>query len=90
MDVIRLGNGFENIGRRRGYHKSNWRNKSGFLLRIWAILLFNSPSSRKASLNEWGQALESCSTTQLRVITNIAKATKIALEKYQENHDGRL
>lgn len=48
-------------------------------------LLFEGISARKASFNELAVLLENCSTRQLHIITDVAKSTKIALEKYQEN-----
>lgn len=47
-------------------------------------LLCKKPSERKTSFNELTELLENCSTQQIRVITNVAKATKVALEKYSE------
>lgn len=46
-------------------------------------LLSESLSSRKTALNQLEDILENCSTTQIRIITDIAKSTKIALEKYK-------
>lgn len=48
-------------------------------------LLFDSLSDRKASFNELADLLENCSTAQIRIITDIAKSAKIALEKYTED-----
>jgi transcriptional regulator with XRE-family HTH domain len=53
-------------------------------------LLFEHPSTRKTSLNELEDILETCSTTQLRIITDIARAAKIALEKYTESKEHAL
>ena len=47
-------------------------------------LLCEKISVRKTSFNELTELLENCSTPQLRVITDVAKATKAALEKYSE------
>jgi hypothetical protein len=33
------------------------------------------------------EMLESCSPTHIRIITDVAKSTKIALEKYQEDKE---
>ena len=48
-------------------------------------LLSETLSERKASLNELMELLEGCSAQQIRVITDIAKTTKISLEKYMDN-----
>lgn len=45
-------------------------------------LLCESLSERKTSLNELADVLDSCTTLQIRIITDVAKATKIALDKY--------
>ncbi|HIZ56647.1 MAG TPA: helix-turn-helix domain-containing protein [Firmicutes bacterium] len=45
-------------------------------------LLCEKPLERKVSLNELTELLESCSTQQLRIITDVAKAIKISLEKH--------
>ena len=45
-------------------------------------LLSETLSERKASLDELMELLEGCSAQQIRVITDIAKATKISLEKH--------
>ncbi len=47
-------------------------------------LLYDTPSSRNASFNELASTLEGCSTRELRIITDIAKSTKTALEKHGE------
>lgn len=39
---------------------------------------------RKISLHELSEILDSCTAHQLRAITDIAKAAKIALDKYME------
>lgn len=53
-------------------------------------LLFERLSTRKTSLNELEEVLEKCSTRQIRIITDIAKSTKIALEKYTESKGDKL
>ena len=53
-------------------------------------LLFERLSTRKTSLNELEEVLENCSTRQIRIITDIAKSTKIALEKYTESKGDKL
>ncbi len=45
-------------------------------------LLSDAPSGRSNSLDELSETLDSCSTQQVRMITDIVKATKIALDKY--------
>ena len=47
-------------------------------------LLYDFLSDRKASFNELAEALENCTPQQTRVIIDVARATKIALEKYAE------
>ena len=47
-------------------------------------LLFDSPPDRRTLFDELSKILESCTTMQIRVITDIAKATKTALEKYAD------
>ena len=50
-------------------------------------LLFDSPSIRETLYSELEDVLESCSTMQIRIITDIAKSAKIALEKYKDSSD---
>lgn len=47
-------------------------------------LLFDRPSYRKASFNEFANILDNCSETQIRIITDIAKSAKTALKKHTE------
>lgn len=47
-------------------------------------LLGEGPPERQYSTNELSALLESCSLRQLRIITDIAKATKSALEMYED------
>ena len=47
-------------------------------------LLFDFLSDPKVSFHELAEALENCTPQQIRVILDVAKATKIALEKYTE------
>ena len=53
-------------------------------------LLFDSPSMREKSYSELEDVLENCSTMQIRIITDIAKSAKIALEKYKDSSDNVL
>ena len=48
-------------------------------------LLSETLSERKSSLDELMELLEGCSAQQIRVITDVAKATKISLEKYMDH-----
>ncbi len=45
-------------------------------------LLCENQLERQISLNQLSEILESCSTQQIRIIADIAKATKTSLEKY--------
>ena len=45
-------------------------------------LLCEKSPERKTSMNELSEILECCTTQQIRIITDIVKATKITLEKY--------
>lgn len=45
-------------------------------------LLGESPSQRGPALNELAQLLDSCTAQQLRIIADVARATKVALEKH--------
>ncbi len=45
-------------------------------------LLSDSHSRRRAAYEELNEILDSCSSKQLRIITDIAKAAKIALDKH--------
>ena len=45
-------------------------------------LLCENSSERTTSCYELTELLEGCSTQQIRIITDIVKATKISLEKY--------
>lgn len=47
-------------------------------------LLFESLPDRKVSFNELADILESCTAAQARIITEVAKSAKIALEKYAD------
>lgn len=45
-------------------------------------LLSEAPLERNIAFNELSDLLESCSTQQIRIITDIVKATKISLDKH--------
>lgn len=45
-------------------------------------LLSERPLERNISLDELAELLESCTTQQLQVIADIAKATKLAMDKH--------
>ncbi|MBQ9774062.1 MAG: helix-turn-helix transcriptional regulator [Clostridia bacterium] len=45
-------------------------------------LLSDAPSGRAKSLNELAEILDTCSTQQVRIITDIVKSMKIALDKH--------
>ncbi len=47
-------------------------------------LLCENLFERKTSINELTELLESCSAQQVRIITDVAKAAKTALEKYSK------
>ena len=47
-------------------------------------LLEETPSRRSTALNELEQLLDSCNAQQLRIIADVAKATKISLDKHSE------
>lgn len=46
-------------------------------------LLRDNPGDKELSYHEISSVLEGCSPKQLRVITEIVKAAKAAMEKYQ-------
>lgn len=46
-------------------------------------LLKDQPSARSTTVSELNEILERCSTAQIRVILDIVRATKTALDKYQ-------
>ena len=46
-------------------------------------LLCQTPSGRTIACQEMAELVERCSTQQLRIITDIAKAAKISLDKYE-------
>ena len=46
-------------------------------------LLCQTPSGRTIACQELAELVERCSTQQLRIITDIAKAAKISLDKYE-------
>ena len=48
-------------------------------------LLSEKPSERYTSFHELTELLEGCSTQHIRIIADVVKATKIALEKYANN-----
>lgn len=48
-------------------------------------LLFEVQSARKASFQELTEVLERCTAQQVRIITEIVRATKIALDKHAES-----
>lgn len=47
-------------------------------------LLNEKIENKTTSFEELADILESCSTQQLRIITDMAKAAKVALEKYSQ------
>lgn len=47
-------------------------------------LLLESCPERKTSFNELLKTIENCSAVQIRIITDIAKAAKTALEKHAD------
>ena len=47
-------------------------------------LLNEKIDNKTTSFGELADILESCSTQQIRIITDMAKATKVALEKYSQ------
>ncbi len=47
-------------------------------------LLQNNCGGRQTACTQMAQLLDSCTTQQLRIITDIAMATKIALDKHNE------
>lgn len=51
-------------------------------------LVFENTAVRTTSLDELERVLEGCSTEQIRIITEIARATKVALEKYSGSERG--
>ena len=48
-------------------------------------LLCDTPIERKAVYGELDKILESCSTQQIRIITDIVRAAKISLDKFSSN-----
>lgn len=44
--------------------------------------LFDTPTERRNSLNTLSDVLDTCSPQQIRIITDVVRATKIALDKY--------
>lgn len=46
-------------------------------------LLFDAPSDKVLSVKEWNDLLKSCSPETARIIVDIAKATKLALDKHK-------
>ena len=46
-------------------------------------LLCQTPSGRTIACQEMAELVERCSTQQLRIITDIATAAKISLDKYE-------
>ena len=46
-------------------------------------LLTDVPQGRTMALDEFGEILNSCSTTEIRIILDIVKATKVSLDKYR-------
>ena len=47
-------------------------------------LLRDIPSNREQALGELAAVLDSCSAQQLRIITDVVKATKISLDKHMK------
>ena len=47
-------------------------------------LLFDRGSERSRVLAELSDTLERCTSQQLRILTDIVKAAKISLDKYQQ------
>ena len=47
-------------------------------------LLGENPPERQITLGELAATLEHCTTQQIRIVNEIAKATKVALEKYSD------
>ena len=48
-------------------------------------LLFDSVSGRKTAINELSELFDSCTTRQIRIITDIVKSAKAALDKYADD-----
>lgn len=48
-------------------------------------LLCETPLERKAAYGELDKILEGCSTQQMRIITDIVRATKISLDKHSSD-----
>lgn len=46
-------------------------------------LLFGASPDKEVSRNEWDDLLESCTPGEARIIVEIAKAAKVALEKFE-------
>ena len=47
-------------------------------------LLLDSPAGKTVSISELDEILRACSASQARVIVDVVKATKIALDKYED------
>ena len=45
-------------------------------------LLMDAPCDRSRAINELSEVLDACSPQQIRIITDVVKATKVALDKY--------
>lgn len=45
-------------------------------------LLTDEPCDRNRAINELSEVLDTCSPQQIRIITDVVKATKVALDKY--------
>lgn len=52
-------------------------------------LLFGRPAGRAASLAALNEILDRCTTRQIRIITDVARATQTALEKHGDAPDSR-
>jgi len=48
------------------------------------VLLLDAPSSKDTALCELSQILETCSAREIHIIAEIAKTTKLSLEKYKD------
>lgn len=46
-------------------------------------LLYDKQSGRTVAIDELIKILEGCTNQQVRIVTDVAKATKIALDKYE-------
>ena len=47
-------------------------------------LLFDAETDKSAALGELAEVLEECTATQMRIIADVVKSTKTALDKYIE------